>query len=73
MSEKWETCTKEILEKLEVSEDRMQDIEMRHLDVINFAKKFTGFQQKVDSVIRQLDSGKETPRIIERGLPLLMH
>lgn len=31
MTEKWEECTKEILEKLEVTENRMQEIEMRHI------------------------------------------
>ena len=73
MTEKWEKCTEEILEKLEVSETRMQDIEVQHLKVQEFAKKFTEFQVKVENVTRQLDAGKELPRVIERSLPILMH
>ena len=43
IAQKWEECTKEILKKLEVTENRMQEIEIRHLQVVDFTKKFTEF------------------------------
>ena len=55
LTEKWDTCTQEILEKLKVQELRMQEIEMDHVKVTEFMKKFSEFQIKVNGVIRLLD------------------
>ena len=46
---------------------------MEHLKVLKFEKAFVKFQVKVATVIRQIDAGKEIPKIIERGIPLLIH
>lgn len=73
MNEKWESCTSEILEKLEVQELRFQKIEMDHLKVEEFMKKFTTFQVKVNEVCRQLDSTKQLPKFIERTIPSMIH
>lgn len=47
MKSEWHICTQEILDKLEVQENRMQEIEIRHLAVLEFQKKFSEFQIKV--------------------------
>ena len=73
MSEKWDTCTQEILEKLKVQEVRMQDIEMDHVKVTEFMKKFSEFQIKVNGVIRVLDQSKELPKQLENSIPLMVH
>ena len=46
MSELWTKCTEEIMDKLEVQEMRMQQIEMRHMKLIDFEKRFVEFQKK---------------------------
>ena len=43
MTEKWDTCTNQILRKLAIQESRMQSIEMNHMKVEDFMKKFTEF------------------------------
>ena len=66
MTARWDKCTKEILDKLQVSEERMQDIEMRHNAVVEFQKKFAAFQTKVMEAIRLLDTVKDMPTVVER-------
>ena len=73
MKHEWEICTKEILDKLEVQENRMQEIEVRHLAIKEFQKKFTEFQVKVYDVVHKLDTVKDLPKFLERSLPLLIH
>lgn len=73
MTAKWEQCTQEILEKLEVQEIRMQEIEMQHLKLLEFQKKFIEFQTKVAEMMRKIESFKEVPKLIESRLPLLIH
>lgn len=51
----------------------MQDIEIRHLAVLEFQKKFSEFQIKVFEVIELLDTVKDIPRFVERTIPVLTH
>ena len=73
MKSEWNICTEEILDKLQVQENRMQDIEIRHLAVLEFQKKFSEFQIKVFEVIELLDTVKDIPRFVERTIPVLTH
>ena len=51
----------------------MQDIEMDHVKVTEFMKKFSEFQIKVNGVIRVLDQSKELPKQLENSIPLMVH
>lgn len=44
----------------------MQNIEMKHLEVMKFEKNFKYFQEKFASTLQMLESLKELPRIVER-------
>ena len=43
------------------------------MKVVDFMKKFTEFQVKVNGVIRTLDASKELPKTLENSIPLLVH
>lgn len=66
MTAKWDECVKNILDKLEVSEERMQNIEMDHLRVMDFEKKFIFFEKKFNQMTKLLDNMAELPKFIER-------
>lgn len=51
----------------------MQEIEMRHLDVIAFQRRFTEFQVKFTDTINLFESLKELPKAVERAVPMLIH
>ena len=44
----------------------MQNIEMKHVEVMKFEKNFKYFQEKFASTLSMLESLKEVPRMLER-------
>ena len=66
MTEKWDECASEILEKLEVKERRMQNIEIKHTDILAFEKNFIEFQKKFNQTSQKLENLRDLPRFIER-------
>ena len=66
MTKHWDVCTKNILDKLEVTEERMQTIEIDHLRVMDFEKKFKLFEKKFNQMTKLLDNMAELPKFIER-------
>ena len=51
----------------------MREIEVNHLTLIEFEKKFKTFQVKVYEVARVLDKDREVPKIIEQTVPMMIH
>lgn len=73
MVTEWQKQSNLILEKLEVQELRMQEIEIRHLDILAFQKKFTEFQIKFAETLNVMENFKDLPKIVERTIPMLTH
>ena len=51
----------------------MQEIEMKHLELLKFEKRFKAFQSKVHEVNRALEKDRDVPKVIESAVPLMIH
>ena len=66
VTKKWDECTALILEKLAVTENRMQEIEVAHFRVTEFSNTFGSFQQKITKAVYEIENLREIPLMIER-------
>ena len=51
----------------------MQEIEIAHLKVIEFQKKFVDFQVRLSECMKRIETLKYIPQMVERDIPLLVH
>ena len=77
LNEKWDKNVETILEKLQLSESRMQGVEIKtgqhHLKVIEFGTSLFNFSQQFDQAKEQIKMLMECPKVIERQIPLMIH
>ena len=62
-----------IFQRLKVSEDRIQEVEITCIDMKRLRKDQSEFERKFHDVAKFLDANKSTSLYVERYLPILVH
>ena len=73
LTDVWDKSLHECLKKLEVSELRMQNIEIEAAELQKFFREFKGFKTKFEGTVRVMEQLQELPRVVERQMPMLTH
>lgn len=51
----------------------MEEIEVRHLAIIEFQKRFKDLEKKLRNMSQAFENVKDLPKFVERMMPILTH